>query len=61
MNIHSTICYSVEFDFILAVRELFEDLDEAQIESTIREASLETSEYNKIKQDFMKICQPSTS
>ncbi|XP_045160382.2 GDP-D-glucose phosphorylase 1-like isoform X2 [Mercenaria mercenaria] len=39
------------------VRELFNDLDEEKIESTIRNAALDDSEYESIKQDVIKICQ----
>ncbi|KAL4238038.1 GDP-D-glucose phosphorylase [Mactra antiquata] len=43
------------------VRELFENLDEEKIESTIREAALDLPEYNNIKDNFMKICQSQSS
>ncbi|XP_060559862.1 GDP-D-glucose phosphorylase 1-like isoform X1 [Ruditapes philippinarum] len=39
------------------VKEMFYDLDEEKIESTIRDAALEDREYNSIKQDVSNICQ----
>ncbi|KAK3586856.1 hypothetical protein CHS0354_034894 [Potamilus streckersoni] len=42
----------------IKIEEMFEDLDEEKIEQTIRDqAVLEETEYNKIKQDVLKICQ----
>ena len=46
----------VEEFLCISVRELFGGLDEEHIESTIGSVALEDTEYEKIKQDVIKIC-----
>ena len=47
--------YGMVFSCV-SVRELFAGLDEEHIETTIRSAALDETEYENIKQDVIKIC-----